>query len=313
MIFDEVILDDLDEEMNKEYLKELRLGDPKTLEKDVELRVLSLGAGVQSSTVLFKMLDQEIKPADIAIFADTGNEPKEVYVWLDYLKDLMKDKIDFYVVRNEENTGHIIDDYKSASGRHSLIPLHIKRADGTTSINMRTCTSEYKIKPLQRKVKEILGGSLRGRCVEMVMGISYDEIQRAKIPSNKWQINCYPLVENKITRSDCKHWISHTDYGQPPRSACIICPYHDNKEWKNLKDNYPDEFEYAVKFDEWLRDPNSNSAALQKFRDYNEKKQTPSEQYVYKGKVPLKEATFDEPSDYQGTLFDDECEGMCGI
>lgn len=295
------------------YLQELRLADSKTLEKDVELRVLSLGAGVQSSTVLFKMLDQEIKPADIAIFADTGNEPKEVYVWLDYLKDLMKDKMDFYVVRNEENTGHIIDDYKSANGRHSLIPLHIKRADGTTSINMRTCTAEYKIKPLQRKVKEILGGSLRGRCVEMVMGISYDEIQRAKIPSNKWQINCYPLVENKITRSDCKHWISHTDYGQPPRSACIICPYHDNKEWKNLKDNYPDEFEYAVKFDEWLRDPNSNSAALQKFRDYNEKKQTPSQQYVYKGKVPLKEATFDEPSDYQGTLFDDECEGMCGI
>ena len=295
------------------YLQELRLADSKTLEKDVELRVLSLGAGVQSSTVLFKMLDQEIKPADIAIFADTGNEQKEVYVWLDYLKDLMKDKMDFYVVRNEENTGHIIDDYKSASGRHSLIPLHIKRADGTTSINMRTCTAEYKIKPLQRKVKEILGGSLRGRCVEMVMGISYDEIQRAKIPSNKWQINCYPLVENKITRSDCKHWISHTDYGQPPRSACIICPYHDNKEWKNLKDNYPDEFEYAVKFDEWLRDPNSNSAALQKFRDYNEKKQTPSQQYVYKGKVPLKEATFDEPSDYQGTLFDDECEGMCGI
>ena len=295
------------------YLQELRLADSKTLEKDVELRVLSLGAGVQSSTVLFKMLDQEIKPADIAIFADTGNEPKEVYVWLDYLKDLMKDKMDFYVVRNEENTGHIIDDYKSASGRHSLIPLHIKRADGTTSINMRTCTAEYKIKPLQRKVKEILGGSLRGRCVEMVMGISYDEIQRAKIPSNKWQINCYPLVENKITRSDCKHWISHTDYGQPPRSACIICPYHDNKEWKNLKDNYPDEFEYAVKFDEWLRDPNSNSAALQKFRDYNEKKQTPSQQYVYKGKVPLREATFEEPSDYQGTLFDDECEGMCGI
>ena len=297
----------------KNYLQELRLADSKTLEKDVELRVLSLGAGVQSSTVLFKMLDQEIKPADIAIFADTGNEPKEVYVWLDYLKDLMKDKMDFYVVRNEENTGHIIDDYKSASGRHSLIPLHIKRADGTTSINMRTCTAEYKIKPLQRKVKEILGGSLRGRCVEMVMGISYDEIQRAKTPSNKWQINCYPLVENKITRSDCKHWISHTDYGQPPRSACIICPYHDNKEWKNLKDNYPDEFEYAVKFDEWLRDPNSNSAALQKFRDYNEKKQTPSQQYVYKGKVPLREATFDEPSDYQGTLFDDECEGMCGI
>ena len=309
MIFNEVILDELDEKMNKEYLKELRLGDPKTLERDVELRVLSLGAGVQSSTVLFKMLDQEIKPADIAIFADTGNEPKEVYVWLDYLKDLMKDKMDFYVVRNEENTGHIIDDYKSASGRHSLIPLHIKRADGTTSINMRTCTAEYKIKPLQRKIKEILGGSLRGRCVEMVMGISYDEIQRAKIPSNKWQINCYPLVENKITRSDCKHWISHTDYGQPPRSACIVCPYHNNKEWKNLKENYPEEFKYAVEFDEWLRDPKSQSVGINNFRNND----SSSEQYLYSKKIPLRIATFEEPSDYQGSLFDDECEGMCGI
>ena len=57
MIFDEVILDDMDEELDKEYWKELRLADEKTLEKNVDLRVLSLGAGVQSSFVLFKMLE----------------------------------------------------------------------------------------------------------------------------------------------------------------------------------------------------------------------------------------------------------------
>jgi hypothetical protein len=44
-----------------------------------DLRVLSLGAGVQSSTVLFKMLEGEIPMADVSIFADTGNEPKAVY------------------------------------------------------------------------------------------------------------------------------------------------------------------------------------------------------------------------------------------
>ena len=295
------------------YIPELRLADPKTLEKDVELRVLSLGAGVQSSTVLFKMLDQEIKPADIAIFADTGNEPKEVYEWLEYLKTLMKGKLQLEIVRNNENTGNIVEDYQSTSGRHGLIPLHIVRQDGTSSINMRTCTAEYKIKPIQRKIKEIVGGSLRGKCVEMIMGISYDHIQRAKTPSNKWSIHCYPLVENKITRQDCKHWISHTDYPQPPRSACIICPYHDNKEWKNLRDNYPEEYKSAVDFDEWLRNPNSKSGALDKFAAYNEKKNTTAQQFVYKGKIPLKDATLDEPSDYQGSLFDDECEGMCGI
>ena len=94
------------------YIPELRLADPKTLKKDVELRVLSLGAGVQSSTVLFKMLDQQIKPADIAIFADTGNEPKEVYEWLKYLKTLIKGKLQLEIVRNNENTGNIINDYQ---------------------------------------------------------------------------------------------------------------------------------------------------------------------------------------------------------
>ena len=74
MIFDEVILDDMDEELDKEYWKELRLADEKTLEKNVDLRVLSLGAGVQSSFVLFKMLEEKIKPADIAIFADTDRD-----------------------------------------------------------------------------------------------------------------------------------------------------------------------------------------------------------------------------------------------
>ena len=52
------------------------------------LRVLSLGAGVQSSTILLMMMNEEIKPADVCIFADTGNEPKEVYEHLEKLKTI---------------------------------------------------------------------------------------------------------------------------------------------------------------------------------------------------------------------------------
>jgi hypothetical protein len=94
---------------------------------------------------------------------------------------------------------------------------------------------------------------LRGKVVEVVMGISQDEIQRAKYPPNKWAINCYPLIENKITRHDCLHYFETLGFPQPPRSACIICPYHDNKEWQRIKDKHPKEFEYAVDFDNKLR------------------------------------------------------------
>lgn len=293
-----------------EYAAELRLGHPEMLNKKIDLRVLSLGAGVQSSYLLFQMLEEKIKPPDIALFADTGNEPQEVYDWLQKLIKISKNKINIEIVKNNQNTGNIIDDYKTQSGRYALIPTHILKADGTAGFSRRTCTSEYKIKPIQIKVREILNvETLRGKCVEMVMGISKDEIQRAKRPPTKWQINCYPLIENNVTRSDIVHYMKHSDYGTAPRSACIVCPFRDNTSWKHLKENNPDEFQYAVEFDEWLRDKNSKSLSLDNFNKID----NGSEQYLYRKKIPLRIANFDEPKDYQYLLFDDECEGMCGI
>ena len=311
MIFDEVILDDMDEELTKEYWEELRLADEKTLEKNVDLRVLSLGAGVQSSFVLFKMLEEKIKPADIAIFADTGNEPKEVYDWLEKLIKLSKNKINIEIVKNKANTGNIVEDYKAETGRHSLIPTHIKNADGTSGFSRRTCTMEYKINPIQQKVRDMFGvKSLQGYVVEMVMGISKDEVQRAKRPPTKWQVSCYPLIENDIHRLHIENYMKKTDYGTPPRSACIICPFKDNKSWKHLKETSPEEFKQAIEFDDWLRDSTSKSNALDKFKKVSYEG---AEQYLYRKKIPLKIANLDEPKDYQYTLFDDECEGMCGI
>ena len=51
------------------------------------LIVLSLGAGVQSSTLLLMAEAGEIEPRpDAAIFADTGWEPAAVYQHLDWLE-----------------------------------------------------------------------------------------------------------------------------------------------------------------------------------------------------------------------------------
>ena len=62
------------------------------------IRVISLGAGVQSSTMMFLAFDGVIKDVDAAIFADTGNEPKAVYEYLDLLKKKVGSKIPIYVV-----------------------------------------------------------------------------------------------------------------------------------------------------------------------------------------------------------------------
>ena len=139
------------------------------------------------------------------------------------------------------------------------------------------------------------------------MGISIDELQRVKKSSNKWEIKTYPLIQNKIHRQDCVHYFKHSKYGTPPRSACIVCPYHSNKEWKRLKNNHPDEWEFAIKFDDWLRDENSTSYGLDKFR------KSVSQQFLHKDKIPLKVVDLRTQEDYQYSLFDDECEGICGF
>lgn len=50
-----------------------------------QMKILSLGAGVQSSTLALMCEAGEIEKPDYAIFADTGWEPRHVYQWLDYI------------------------------------------------------------------------------------------------------------------------------------------------------------------------------------------------------------------------------------
>lgn len=47
--------------------------------KNGVVRVLSLGAGVQSSAIALMIAEGEIEPVEFAVFADTGAEPDRVY------------------------------------------------------------------------------------------------------------------------------------------------------------------------------------------------------------------------------------------
>lgn len=52
------------------------------------LHIISLGAGVQSSTLALMAAHGEITPLpSAAIFADTQAEPADVYKWLELVRD----------------------------------------------------------------------------------------------------------------------------------------------------------------------------------------------------------------------------------
>src|SRR6516164_4156437 len=74
------------------------------------LHIISLGAGVQSTTLALMAAAGEIKPMpDCAIFADTGWEPRAVYDHLDWLEPLLPFPV-YRVRRNGPDLGqHAID------------------------------------------------------------------------------------------------------------------------------------------------------------------------------------------------------------
>lgn len=124
-----------------------------------------------------------------------------------------------------------------------LVEVATRRTSSqTVSIGMirRQCTTDFKIVPIRRKIRE-LAGLTRKRSpsfpvVESWIGISTDEIIRAKPSFEGWQIKRFPLIEQRMSRRDCLAWLRRYDYPDPPKSACIGCPFHDNARWRHMRE-----------------------------------------------------------------------------
>ena len=271
------------------------------------LRVLSLGAGVQSSTMALMAAHDEIGPMpDCAIFADTGWEPKEVYTHLDWLEK----QLPFPTYR--VSAGNIRDDHIAGLNTtgHRFASMPMFTANG--SMGRRQCTREYKIAPIRRKQRELLGLKPRQRIakriaedaeVEVWLGISIDEASRIKPSPEKWQRNHWPLIHLDMSREDCLDWFKEKyPHRKLTRSACIGCPFKNAEEWRTLKHTDPESWEDAVDFDKTIRKNGT------KFRGMRE------QQYLHRSCMPLDEVDFDtKVSNGQLNFFVNECEGMCGV
>src|SRR3990172_2835236 len=94
----------------------------KSRASTISLKYQSLGAGLQSSTITEMIVEGELEPVDIVMFADTGDEPKYVYEQVEYLRGrLQAVNIPLVTV----NAGNIIDDIYS-HGRFATMPLFTK-------------------------------------------------------------------------------------------------------------------------------------------------------------------------------------------
>lgn len=271
---------------------------------DARLRAISLGAGVQSTVMALMAADGLIGPMpDLAIFADTVAEPKGVYDHLAWLET----QLPFPVHRVSKGNLGADTGSQREKGRFAKmdLPAYVGTAERPGGQVNRSCTRDYKIRPIQALIRERLG--LTGKrapghaIVEQWIGISMDEIVRMKPSREAFIRNRWPLIECDMDRQACLRWFRARFPGRPlVKSACVWCPFHGPHEWQAVRED-PEQWAVAVEMDERLRDP-----AL-RFRNKGRL-------YLHRSCRPLAEIddflALDDGA--QGDLLG-ECEGMCGV
>jgi hypothetical protein len=256
-----------------------------------QFTVLSLGAGIQSTTLALMAMHGLVEKPQYAIFADTGWESSQT---IEHLNDLEK-RLDFPVIRT--SNGNLLADLMdglSRIGSDYFTSPPFFNANG--SIGRRHCTTDYKIVPIKREVRRLLRVGERtrlyGKYVLMQIGISLDECHRAK-PSNVDFIHHqFPLLDLRLSRIDCEKWLSRHGYTIPPKSSCVGCPFHSDREWQRIKSDCSTEFEIVVGVDELLK--------TQAFPEF-----------MHKSLKPINAIQF--TNTLQADLFGNECTGLCGV
>ena len=193
------------------------------------MNILSFSGGIDSSALLFRML--ELKwPLDCVVFADTTLEFPETYKYIERVKNIVLDRGLLFKVVGSIKT---FDEW--FYGR--LTRGKLKGRVRGFPLVLYPCwwSRESKLRPLNKFCK----GHIR------FIGITSDEASRA----HEKEGFKYPLVEWGWSHKQCydyleKRGLLSTIHKKFKRSGCWLCPKQNKGSLRILKRNYP---EYWVK------------------------------------------------------------------
>lgn len=194
------------------------------------VNIVSYGAGVDSTAMILKMLDNGMK-IDHVVFADTGGEIPETYDTVEHMKKfLAKKKIPFQIVRNFR----LVTLFEKCITR-KVFPDTFRR----------WCTRDFKVKPIHKFYKK----QYKGCKVNEYLGIDAGETKRCRVAKEKFITKFYPLVDWKMDRLDCEKYIFEKKFPYVVKSGCYFCPFNSMTRWDYIKEKYPKLYKLCQKLE----------------------------------------------------------------
>lgn len=271
------------------------------------MKILSCGAGMQSTALALMSCEnkrdgikyKEVPIYDAIIYCDLGHEPQWVYKQVDFIKEKCEAvKIPFYIL----NT-HLYQDYIDNFGKKRVVSIPFWTIDenGKKGKMMRNCTLDYKINEIIKFVRRNILQYKKGqrtkkedlKAHEMHLGFSCEEQKRCKDNPHKMFVNKFPLVEMGLSRADNYKYILEVWGLETKASACNICPFHTNYFFQYLRDNYKEDYQELIKFDELLEkgQPNTKiksklyiSKSRKRINNLNEEECKDKETFLYENR-----------------------------
>jgi len=225
---------------------------------------------------------------DGVIFADSGFERSATY-----------EIVDFYS-RRWSRLGANVEILKTGDIRvdGARDHIHIPFRTSSGAPLRRQCTSHFKIDPIKRRSRVLLGFDASNPphppagSIESWIGFSWDEFYRLFNSRVKFIVNRFPLIEIKANRWDNIKYLEDKGLPVPPPSACICCPFRSSSGWLEMRSSSPGDFQAAVDFDEISRhNPLAKNESMEE-----------DSLYIYKKAIPLREADLNADAEKERTV-----------
>lgn len=220
---------------------------------DTETRhVLSFSGGKDSTALGVYLLQDYPQLADRLeiVFCDTGAELPETYAYIERFEAI------FGVEVKRLNALDLLG--VADKGERTPFDVFLNEYYGgfLPNAQARWCTRMLKIKPFEAYVGPETAYSYIGiRDDENRAGYQQRGTKPVAISERPNIIPVYPFKDDGLTLDDVKDLLNDSGLGLPPyyawrsRSGCYFCFYQQVGEWQGLKENHPELFEKAKRYE----------------------------------------------------------------
>jgi len=214
---------------------------------EIVMKVFSFGGGVQSTAALVLAGQGKIDYSTF-LFADTGDEHPETYEYLNevHIPYAEAHGLEIITLKKTWKDGSQYSILEHIDRLPSAIPIPVYLGEERMPWR-RHCTHDWKVDVIDKYLKK--QGATEEEPAECGMGISVDEIQRARDSRVPFKVLEYPLLDLMLRRRDCRDIVNDAGLPPAPRSACYYCPYHSTDYFRDLKEQQPVLFAQTVELE----------------------------------------------------------------